>query len=244
MNASPENQRTLLDIADLDRRIAQAERAKTKPSQAERITELVAIRQDQLRELTALAGTRDDVRTELKRLESDVAVVEARRNRDAERLAASTNPKDAQALEHELGSLARRQSDLEDAELDVMGRLEEAEAAVAAQQALLDTTTAEGSALTAQAKADVAAATDLGAQLARDRAAVAETVSPALLAEYDRRAKNSAGAALLTRGTCEGCRILLPSTDLNDIRRAADDLVVSCPECGCILVRTEESGLA
>ncbi|KJL19663.1 putative zinc ribbon domain protein [Microbacterium oxydans] len=244
MNASPENQRTLLDIADLDRRIAQAERARTKPSQAARISELVAIRQDQLRELTALAGTRDDVRTELRRLESDVAVVEARRNRDAERLAASTNPKDAQALEHELASLARRQSDLEDAELDVMGRLEEAEAAVAAQQALLDTTTAEGSTLTAQAKADVAAATDLGAQLARDRAAVAEAVSPALLAEYDRRAKNSAGAALLTRGTCEGCRILLPSTDLNDIRRAADDLVVCCPECGCILVRTEESGLA
>ena len=244
MNASPENQRTLLDIADLDRRIAQAERARTQPSQAGRITELVAIRQEQLRELTTLTGTRDDVRTELKRLESDVAVVEARRNRDAERLAASTSSKDAQALEHELASLARRQSDLEDAELDVMGRLEEAEAAVAAQQALLETTTAEGSALTAQAKADVAAATDLGAQLARDRAAVAEGVSPELLAEYSRRATNSAGAALLTRGTCEGCRILLPSTDLNDIRRAADDLVVSCPECGCILVRTEESGLA
>jgi len=244
VNASPENQRTLLDIADLDRRIAQAERARTKPSQAGRITELVAIRQEQLRELTTLAGTRDDVRTELKRLESDVAVVEARRNRDAERLAASTNSKDAQALEHELASLARRQSDLEDAELDVMGRLEEAEAALAAQQALLDTTTAEGSALTAQAKADVAAATELGAQLGRDRAAVAEGVSPELLAEYARRATNSAGAALLTRGTCEGCRILLPSTDLNDIRRAADDLVVSCPECGCILVRTEESGLA
>ena len=244
MNASPENQRTLLDIADLDRRIAQAERARTKPSQAGRITELVAIRQEQLRELTSLTGTRDDVRTELTRLESDVKVVEQRRNRDAERLATATNPKDAQALEHELASLARRQSDLEDAELDVMGRLEEAEAAVAAQQALLDTTTSEGSALTAQAKADVAAATERGEQLARDRAAVAQAVAPELLAEYSRRATNSAGAALLTRGTCEGCRILLPSTDLNEIRRAADDLVVSCPECGCILVRTEESGLA
>ena len=244
MNASPENQRTLLDIADLDRRIAQAERARTKPSQAGRITELVAIRQEQLRELTSLTGTRDDVRTELTRLESDVKVVEQRRNRDAERLATATNPKDAQALEHELASLARRQSDLEDAELDVMGRLEEAEAAVAAQQALLDTTTSEGSALTAQAKADVAAATERGEQLVRDRAAVAQAVAPELLAEYSRRATNSAGAALLTRGTCEGCRILLPSTDLNEIRRAADDLVVSCPECGCILVRTEESGLA
>ena len=243
MNASPEHQRILLDIADLDRRIAQAERARTKPTQASRISELVAIRQEQLRELTALTGTRDDVRTELTRIESDVALVEQRRARDAQRLAAATNPKEAQALEHEIASLARRQSDLEDAQLDVMGRVEDADAAVAAQQALLDTTTAEGTALTAQAKADVAAATDLGAQLARDREAVAATIPESLLAEYSRRASNSAGAALLTRGTCEGCRIVLPGTDLNEIRRAAEDAVVSCPECGCILVRTEESGL-
>lgn len=243
MNASPEHQRILLDVADLDRRILQAERARAKPVQGPRITELVAIRQEQLRELTALTGTRDDVRTELTRLESDVKLVEQRRARDAERLAAATNSKEAQALEHELDSLAKRQSDLEDAELDVMGRLEEAEAAVAAQQALLDTTTAEGSALTAQAKADVAAAGDLVEQLARDRAAVTAAVPEALLAEYTRRAANNAGAALLTRGTCEGCRIVLPGTDLNDIRRAAEDAVVSCPECGCILVRTDESGL-
>ena len=243
MNASPEHQRILLDIADLDRRISQAERARTQPSQGARITELIAIRQEQLRELTSLTGTRDDARTELTRLESDVKLVEQRRARDTERLAAATNPKEAQALEHELTSLAKRQSDLEDIELDVMAKVEEAEAAVAAQQALLDATTAEGSALTAQAKADVAAATERGAQLTRDRAAVAEQVPADLLAEYTRRAANNAGAALLTRGTCEGCRIVLPSTDLNEIRRAAEDAVVSCPECGCILVRTEESGL-
>ncbi|CAH0137761.1 zinc ribbon domain-containing protein [Microbacterium foliorum] len=243
MNASPEHQRILLDVADLDRRIAQAERARTKPSQGARIGELVAIRQEQLRELTALTGTRDDVRTELTRLESDVKLVEQRRARDVERLATSTNPKDAQALEHEIASLTRRQSDLEDIELDLMGRVEEADAAVAAQQALLATTTAEGTALTAQAKADVQAATDLAAQLARDRDAVTAAVPAPLLAEYTRRASNSAGAALLTRGTCEGCRILLPGTDINDIRNAPDDLVVSCPECGCILVRTDETGL-
>lgn len=243
MNASSEHQRILLDIADLDRRIAQADRARTHPSQAARINELVAIRQEQLRELTALTGTRDDARTELTRLESDVKLVEQRRARDAERLAVATDPKQAQALEHEIASLTRRQSDLEDAELDVMGRVEEAEAAVAAQQALIDITTAEGSTLSAQGKADVAAAAELGVQLARDRAAVAESIPAPLLAEYTRRAANSAGAALLTRGTCEGCRMMLPSTDIAEIRRAADDAVVYCPECGCILVRTEESGL-
>ncbi|MFS0851984.1 zinc ribbon domain-containing protein [Microbacterium sp. 179-I 3D4 NHS] len=243
MNASPEHQRILLDIADLDRRIAQADRARTHPSQAARIGELVAIRQEQLRELTSLTGTRDDVRAELSRVESDVALVEQRRARDAQRLAEATNPKEAQALEHELASLARRQSDLEDAELDLMARVEEAEAAVAAQQALLDITTAEGTTLTAQGKADVAAAAELGVQLARDRAALSETVPAALLAEYTRRSANSAGAALLTRGTCGGCNIMLPGTDLNEIRRAPEDAVVSCPECGAILVRTEESGL-
>lgn len=244
MNSSPENQRILLDIADLDRRIVQAERARTQPSQAARIAELAAIRQSQLRELTGLAGTRDDARTELTRIESDVTLVEQRRARDAERLAVSSSAKDAQALEHELASLARRQSELEDAQLDIMGRVEEADASLATQQALIDTTTAEGSALTAQAKADVAAATELGAQLARDRAAVSARLPEDLLGEYTRRAKNSAGAALLTRGTCQGCRIELPRTDLSQIRNAVDDAVMFCPECGCILVRTDESGLA
>ncbi|MFT4158009.1 MAG: C4-type zinc ribbon domain-containing protein [Microbacterium sp.] len=243
MNASPEHQRLLLDVADLDRRILQAENARAKPAQGPRITELVALRQEQLHELTMLIGIRDDVRTELSRLESDVALVEQRRARDAERLAAATNSKEAQALEHELDSLTKRQSDLEDTELDAMGRLEEAEAAVVAQQALLDTTTEEGTRLTAQAKADVAAAGELIGQLSRDREAVTAGLPADLLAEYTRRAANNAGAALLTRGTCEGCRIVLPSTDLNVIRRAAETDVVSCPECGCILVRTEESGL-
>lgn len=243
MNASPEDQRTLLDIADLDRRIARAELARTKPPQAARVNELAAIRQDQLRELTTLTGARDDARAELSRVESDVALVEQRRSRDAERLAAATNPKEAQALEHELASLAKRQSDLEDIQLEVMARVEDADAAVAAQQALLDGTVAEGTSLTAEAKAGIAAAADLIAQLGRDRAAVVATIPADLLKEYERRAANNAGAALLTRGTCEGCRMVLPGTDLNDIRRAADDAVVSCPECGCILVRTEESGL-
>ncbi|MFY9712740.1 MAG: C4-type zinc ribbon domain-containing protein [Microbacterium sp.] len=243
MNAAPEHQRILLDVADLDRRLAQAERARTQPTQSSRINELSALRQEQLRELTALTGTREDARTELVRLESDVKVAEQRRARDAERLAASANSKEAQALEHELASLAKRLSDLEDAELDVMGRVEDADAAVAAQQALIDATTAEGTQLTVQAKADVAAATELIAQLGRDRAAVAAPVPADLLAEYTRRAAKATGAALLTRGTCEGCRMVLSSTDLNDIRRAEPDAVIFCPECGCILVRTEESGL-
>jgi predicted nucleic acid-binding Zn-ribbon protein len=37
--------------------------------------------------------------------------------------------------------------------------------------------------------------------------------------------------------------MVLSGTDMHTIATAARDAVVTCPECGCILVRTEESGL-
>ncbi|WP_300266697.1 C4-type zinc ribbon domain-containing protein [Microbacterium sp.] len=243
MKASPEHQRILLDVAELDRRIQQAERARTTPEQGPRINELAKQRQAQLQELTTLSGARDDARTELSRLESDVKVVEQRRTRDTERLATATNPKEAQALESELASLAKRVSDLEDMELEVMSRVEEADSAVAAQQALIDVTTAEGSELTAQAKAAVAAATTEHDQLSRDRAAITAELPADLLAEYTRRSTRGIAVGLLRRGTCEGCRMMLSGTDLNQVRQAEPDSVISCPECGAILVRTDESGL-
>ncbi|MGA1826956.1 zinc ribbon domain-containing protein [Microbacterium sp.] len=243
MNASPVDQRRLLEVAELETRIRQADAARRNPPQAARVQALMARRQELAQELTRQLGARDDLRADLARIESDVAMVDARRARDAERLSSTSNMKEAQGLEHELGSLARRKRDLEDAELEVMERLEEADASVAAQETLIADTNAEGSLLSAEAKRVVAEATAAFEAATRDRAAVAGSVAADLLAYYDRVAARSSGAALLRRGTCEGCRMVLAGTDLQAVRLAAPDAVVTCPECGCILVRTEESGL-
>src|SRR5690606_24476965 len=160
-----------------------------------------------------------------------------RRTRDTDRLATTSNPKDAQALERELASLAARISSLEDLELEVMDRVEQADAAVAAQQALIDTTTAEGTDLTAQAKAQIAAATKAIAQLTRDRGAVTADLRADLLAEYARRASRGIAVGRLRRGSCEGCRRRLSGTHLSEVRQAAAHAVISCPECGAILRR-------
>ena len=117
---------------------------------------MIAQRQAQSAELTTLLGVRDDARAELARLESDVALVDARAARDTERLAATSNVKEAQGLEHELVSLAKRKSDLEDAELVIMERLETAEAAVAQQEAAIAEINAEGARLSAEGKAALA----------------------------------------------------------------------------------------
>lgn len=243
MNASHTDQLRLLDLARLDARIRKAENARKNPPQAARIKELLARRQELSQELTARFGARDDLRTEIARIESDVAVVDARRTRDADRLAGSSNTKEIQGFESELLALARRKSDLEDQELDAMDRLEQADAAVAEQEALIASMNAEGAELSAEAKRLVAEATSAIEAASRDRSTVAGGTPADLLAMYDRLATRSAGAAALVRRTCEGCNMVLSGTDLQVLRAAAEETVVTCPQCDCILVRTEDSGL-
>lgn len=241
VNADPADQRKLLDLADLDARIRRDEKVAAHPPQAERVRELIAQRATLTQELSTRANTRDDFTVELKRLESDVAVVDARIARDAQRLAAATNPKQAQGLESELTSLHRRKSDLEDTEIALMERLEAADAAVAEQEALIAETNAQGAQLSAEAKTTVADATTRLEGARRDRDAVAASVPADLLALYERLASRGNGAGLLRAGACEACRMVLPPSDLATVRRSQTDDVVFCPECGAILVRTEES---
>lgn len=243
MNASPEDLRLLVDVAELDARIRQAEQTRSHPPQAARVAELLAARQSLAQELTVRLGARDDLRAEIARIESDVAVVDARSARDASRLATSSNVKEAQGLESELQSLARRKSDLEDAELEVMERLEQADVAVAEQEALIAQTNDEGALLSAEAKRVVAEATAVIDAAQRDRSALVSRLPDDLVALYDRLAARSAGAAPLVRRTCGGCHMVLSGTDLQTLRSTPEDTVATCPECGCILVRTEESGL-
>ncbi|MET0812106.1 MAG: C4-type zinc ribbon domain-containing protein [Microbacterium sp.] len=243
MKASPADQTRLLEVAELDARIRQADNARRNPPQAARVQELLATRQTLSQELSTRLGVRDDLRTEISRIESDVAVVDARRTRDADRLAATSNLKEVQGYESELLALAKRKSDLEDLELDAMDRLEQADAAVAEQEALIAATNAEGAELSAEAKRVVAEATAAGEASTRDRAAVAGSIPADLLALYDKLAVRSAGAAALRRRTCEGCNMVISGSDLEKLRALALDDVMTCPECGCILVRTEDSGL-
>jgi len=243
VNAAPADQLRLLDLADLDTRLRQAEHVRANPPQAARVKELLAQRQELSRELATRQNAVDELQAELGRIEADVKVVRARQDRDTALLQTVSSPKDAAGLEHELDSLRRRQRELEDAQLELMERLEVAEAAVAEQKALVDQVNAEGAKLSADAKAIVADATARIEELQRDRAAVAAAVPAPLLAMYDRAAVRSAGAALLQARTCTSCHMMLSGTDLNELRRLTDDAVATCPECGAILVRTNESGL-
>ena len=245
MKASPADQQELLRLQSLDTRLQQLAHRLGALPQAAPLAELA--KRD-----TAVRGTRaeavgglEDARAELTRLESDVAMVEARIARDGDRLQHTSSTKDVAALEAELASLARRLSDLEDQELAVMEKVETAEAAVAGIDAERATIASEAAALEAERDE---AASGLGTErdaAERDRAVVAGGVPAELLTFYEQRRLRGGGvgAALLRQRTCSGCTITLTGSDLEQVRRAAPDDVLQCPECDRILVRTDESGL-
>jgi uncharacterized protein len=187
-----------------------------------------------------------DLGREVKRMESDVETVRARETKDQRLLdSGSVSPKELTNLQHELESLKRRQSDLEDQELELMERLEDAEKALAIAQSGLEQARADrerAQQLRDDALADIADGTTKH-RSTRDE--VAAGISAPLLTLYDRirTQTGSTGAAMLKARQCQGCRIELYGNELSAVRNADPHEVVRCENCGRILVRTAESGL-
>ncbi|WP_432564357.1 zinc ribbon domain-containing protein [Kineococcus sp. SYSU DK003] len=240
------DQQRLLDLQTVDTRLAQlAHRRATLPEQAE-LDGLVKERQRSNDILIAARTLVGDVERQVAKAEADVAQVRERAARNTRRLEAGTgSAKDLQGLQHELESLARRQSVLEDEELVVMERLEQVQFA-AAELTTTDTELAEQiEDVTARRDAALGEiATEETAVLAR-RQAIVMGIDDALVSLYEkvRAPRGGVGAALLRSRRCGGCQLELNASDLGEIRKAASDDVVFCEECGRILVRTEESGL-
>jgi predicted nucleic acid-binding Zn-ribbon protein len=244
VRAAPQDQEKLLDLQAIDTRTAQIAHAKRTLPQLSTLATLTASGDALRRRLATEQGALDDLRAELGRIESDVKVVEARIARDSQRLQSTASAKDAQGLEHELASLARRQSDLEDMELGVMERVETQEAVMAELNAERAELAARRETLEAE-RDDASARLDAEAgELVSRRETLVASLPADLVELYERlRARYGIGAALLRRGVSGGSNVALTGSDLAAVRAAAPDEVVLDPESGCILVRTEESGL-
>lgn len=245
--ASPSAQARLLDLQRVDSAIAQLEhRLRTLPERAQVADDdtALAIVRDKLVAAQTEIG---DLERAVRKAEADVDAVRVRAAKDEELLISGsiTSPKQLEELQHEVASLARRRADLEDAELEVMELLESATSNASELTSELDAITARREAgLSAIAQAEADAATERSS-LDAERSQLAGELPADLLALYERiRAdQGGVGAALLRRGSCEGCRLQLPPSDVARIRSAPDDEVVRCEECRRILVRTSESGL-
>ena len=244
MKANPADQARLLDLQELDNHLAQVtKKSKNLPEAAtleELSTELASAKESQREKL----GIVDELAAEVKRSESDVEMVQARIAKDTERLDHTSSAKDAQGLEHEIQSLRERLSALEEVELEEMERLEQAEAELSgADQAVTELMSRVDEATQALDAAKAELEADFQATTAK-RTALAADIPSDLLALYEKqRERYGFGASLLQRGISSASGVALTESDLAQVRAAAPDDVVLCPDSNAILVRTSESGI-
>ena len=246
MKADPEAQRRLLDLQAIDTALAQlAHKRRTLPELAELETlarQLSALEDERVRAQVAV----DDLDRDIARIERDVEQVRVRKDKDQARLDTGRGPaRELEALQHELVSLTRRQTELEDSELELMEQRETA-------QGTLDSLLAQ-QASTREAREAAEARRDQGlGDIAKEeefrisaRQPLVTDLPLDLIALYDkvRESSGGLGAALLKGGRCGGCRLELSGSERARIKAAPPDDVVRCDECRRIMVRTPESGL-
>lgn len=237
----------MLGIQALDTRLDQlAHRRRSLPEAAE-ADRLAAERAALEQAIGAVEVRLSDLAREQRKADSDVEQVRTRKARDEQRLQAGQvgSPKELERLQHEIETLTRRQSELEDIELEVMERLEEAtneQASLQAKQSELDAKLAEAEQARDKAYAEIDGEIS---EIRADRAARVAQQPEDLMKLYERlrTQHGGVGAAELRQQRCEGCRMELDVTFLSQVAAAPADRVQRCEECGRILVRTPQSGL-
>lgn len=233
-------------MAELDSQIGRLRHQLASLPEQQQIQALEKTRAEQTDRVRDARILVDDLTREQRKADADVEQVKARRERDRSRIDQGlvTNPKDLQRMNHELESLERRISDLEDVELDVMERLEAAQEELARGTRELEEAEQQIAEL---AESRDRKAGETGVELERvagDRQTAVADLPEDLLGLYEKiRDKWGVGAAALRARQCGGCQLTLNAADLSVIAKAPVDEVVRCEECTRILVRTPESGL-
>ena len=240
MKADAWQQRSLLELVQIDADLSRlAHRATHLPEQQS--YDQVQADQRAAADRSAVLGIAlEDLDAQIAKLESEVSAVRKREDRDRGLLDSGSvsNSKQLEELQHELGTLERRQASLEDTLLEVMERREQLagdqareQAAAAALMQDLDTA--------GQVRDESLAEIErTRAERGARRAEVTATIGSELLDLYERQRKSSGiGAGRLMGHRCGACRIELDRGEVARISAAPEDEIIRCSECRAILLR-------
>ncbi len=191
-----------------------------------------------------LSELEEDVKkkqTRQRQLELDLETILAERAEKSERCYGGTvsDPKELSALAAKIDELTRNADRHEDMILELLERLEAAEAALAEQQATVERLTAEHARIVEHFDGSTSRAREEIAELQARRAELVPQIDPGLVHEYENlRARfDGIGVAALVDGKCAVCNVAVPRVQQPMIERGA--AAVKCESCRRILVIPE-----
>jgi uncharacterized protein len=238
--ATPEEQRGLLALQQIDTAIRQLEHRRAHLPEQQALDENAETLKAVALEYATAKDELEQLEFAQKRLEGDIATVDSRRKSEEGRMYSGmiSSDRELEALRNELSSLRARKNDLEDTLLEKMERLEEVTSLVTTLEARHGELTSAVADLTA---ARDEAARDIDAELAvrrGERSAAVEGLSKRLLDRYDqvRVRGGGLGVAELKGKTCQGCNLDLTPIELEEVREYARRGLAQCPQCDRLLV--------
>ena len=186
----------------------------------------------------------EEARVELRKrqaerrdLELTVETAQARSGSAEAKLYGGTvrNPRELQDLQDELNMLKEQQRRHEESLLQALEVSEEAESGLNALETSLQEMEASWQQEEARMLAERSSLQEALIQLRKRRDDMTALVSPVHLSLYDGLRSTRQGVAVVRveRGSCQGCRITLPTRVVQQARTSAEP--VKCPSCSRIL---------
>jgi hypothetical protein len=182
----------------------------------------------------------DAVERESRRLEGDIDSFTRKAEAEERRLydGSVANPKELEAIQHEVQGLRARRSRVEDDLLDQMVRKEDLDERIKAADAEVQEIRDRLTEILGESATELR---DIGESLAAragERTALLSEFDPELLELYEdlRRQKKGIGAAALVDGVCQGCHQKLSAMEIDRLKRT--DEVKRCEYCRRILIVT------
>ncbi len=237
---------TLLVVQDHD---TGADRLRHRREHLDERAELTAV-EAKLAEIdagrSALASRRAEIDSNERRIGDEVASI-AGKATGVERSMYSgeiSSPRELQAMQADVEQLRKQQGLLEDRELELMEAHEQLDAEMSdldvARTAGAEEADRLGRVITEhEAAIDSELVTEFEA-----RTAAAATLPTEVVTTYEKvRKANGVGAARLVGMSCQACHLTVPSTEVDQMRRAAfagdaTGAMNFCDNCGAILVLT------
>ncbi len=143
------------------------------------------------------------------------------------------NPKELANLQADIDGIKKRRSQFEDKTLALIDQVEQAEAEVKLLAVKLSDLKAEWRRQQNRLNSEIKQLEATIAGLERERQQILPYIDPGTLDLYKRlRTYKGQAVAKIEQGVCSGCRVALPTTDL---QRARGDSLVQCSSCGRIL---------
>jgi predicted nucleic acid-binding Zn-ribbon protein len=241
MKAEVAQQHSLVELTEIDAEIGRLEHRAKNLAEQKSLDEVESEHRTANDGLATVNIALEDLEAEVSKFEGEIDGVRQREDRDRSMLdSGGVNPKQLAELQHELETLQRRQSSLEDSLLEIMERREELQNDQAERLSKIDELADQLS--IARTARDAALVTIDGSrhQLATRRSEVTGRLDADLVALYERqRGHGGPGAGLLQGRRCGACRIEIDRGEMQRIAAAPADEVLRCPECGAILLRFE-----